>query len=129
MNIRIQEGLPYVTVTLHYRRQQLRLNKVLLDTGSAGTIFAVDKLDAINLLPEPHDDIHQIRGVGGTEFVFTKEIEKLSLDTLHVSPFEIEVGAMDYGFDLDGIVGMDFLMQTRAIVDLAKLIIHTANET
>jgi hypothetical protein len=32
--------------------------------------------------------------------------------------FEIQVGAMRYGFPLDGIVGMDFLLATRAVIDL-----------
>jgi len=30
--------------------------------------------------------------------------------------FEIEVGGMDYGFDIQGILGMDFLRQTRAVL-------------
>lgn len=28
---------------------------------------------------------------------------------------------MDYGFEMDGIVGMDFLMEVGAIIDLARL--------
>jgi len=46
---------------------------------------------------------------------------------LLISNFEIEVGAMDYGFDLDGIIGMDFLSQVGAIIDLAKLEITQAS--
>jgi hypothetical protein len=37
---------------------------------------------------------------------------------LRVSKFEIEIGAMDYGFEIDGIVGMDFLTQVGALIDL-----------
>jgi hypothetical protein len=40
---------------------------------------------------------------------------------LQVSDFQIEVGSMDYGFDIDGIIGMDFLIQVEAIIDLARL--------
>jgi hypothetical protein len=38
-----------------------------------------------------------------------------------VAQFEVEVGAMDYGLDLDGILGTDFLVATRAVVDLAAV--------
>ncbi len=31
---------------------------------------------------------------------------------------------MDYGFEMDGIVGMDFLMQVGAIIDLSKLEVY-----
>ncbi len=41
--------------------------------------------------------IHRIRGLGGTEFVFTKQIDRTALGNLEVRNFEIEVGAMAYG--------------------------------
>lgn len=42
-------------------------------------------------------------------------------DDLHAGPnFEIEVGAMDYG------LGIDFLLHTRAVVDLARLEVRPA---
>ena len=39
-----------------------------------------------------------------------------------MADFEIEVGAMDYGFrfELGGIVGMDFLEQVGAVIDLRR---------
>lgn len=35
--------------------------------------------------------------------------------------FQVEIGWMDYGFSLQGIVGLDFLLKTRAVIDLADL--------
>lgn len=67
--------------------------------------------------------IRRIRGVGGTEFVFSKRVDELSVGDLSVSHFDIEVGAMDYGFDLDGIIGLDFLRAVRAKIDLGALTI------
>jgi hypothetical protein len=121
MEIRVQDGLPYITASLSYRGQQITLDKVLLDTGSMGTIFSADKMDTIDLLPESDDRIRQIRGVGGKEFVFTKRIDGLTVGELQVGNFEIEVGAMEYGFEIDGIVGMDFLLQTGAVIDLTQM--------
>ena len=48
----------------------------------------------------------------------------LGFNFLSVDDFEIEVGAMDYGFDIDGIVGMDFLIQVGAVIDLERLEIY-----
>src|SRR5213596_2321489 len=67
----------YVTVTLLYGGQQLDLAHVLLDTGSAGTLFAADQVLAIGLQYEADDLVHRIHGVGGTKFVFVKRIERL----------------------------------------------------
>ena len=65
MRIQVRDGLPYVTVTLQYRGQQLDLANVLLDTGSAGTLFAADQVLAVGLQYEADDPAQRIRGVGG----------------------------------------------------------------
>ena len=126
MRIRLQDGLPYVTATLTYRGQQMSFRNVLLDTGSAGVIFSTDRILTIGLTYEPEDMVHRIRGVGGTEFVFTKRVDNLAVGELRVSNFQVEIGAMDYGFDIDGIIGMDFPIQVGAIIDLSKLEIYSA---
>lgn len=121
MNIRIRDGLPFVMATIEYRGRRISFPWVLLDTGSAGCIFSTDKLLTIDLRYEPDDSVHRIRGVGGAEFVFTKRVDTLGLDDLQLADFEIEVGAMEYGFEIDGILGMDFLIGTGAIIDLPHL--------
>ncbi len=126
MKIRLRDGLPYVTASLAYQEQQLSFRNVLLDTGSAGAIFSTDKVLTIDLTYEPDDSVHRIRGIGGTEFVFTKRGDCLAVGELQVNDFQIEVGAMDYDFDIDGIIGMDFLIQVGAIIDLAKLEMYPA---
>ncbi len=127
MNIRLQDGLPYIMASITHHGQQLALEDVLLDTGSAGTVFPTDKVMAIDLQYEAEDTVHGIRGVGGAEFVFAKKVDCLSVGELQVNDFEIEIGAMDYGFKMDGIIGMDFLTQVGAIVDLAKLEIYQSD--
>src|SRR5262249_61488752 len=124
--MRVEDGLPYVTVTLQYRGQQLDLANVLVDTGAAGTLFAADQVLAVGLQYEANDLVHRIRGVGGAEFVFIKRSDRLSVGELQVSDFAIEVGAMDYGFAIDGIIGTDFLLQVGAIIDLSRLEIYRA---
>jgi hypothetical protein len=127
MNIQVRDGLPYVTVTLLYSGQQLDLANVLLDTRSAGTLFAADQVLAVGLQYEADDTVQRIRGIGGAEFVFVKRVDRLSVGELQVSDFAIEVGAMDYGFAIDGIIGTDFLLQVGAVIDLSRLEIHRAS--
>ena len=126
MKMRLKDGLPYITTSLTLRGQQLMLNNVLLDTGSVGTILSTDSVLAVGLQYEADDIVHRIRGVGGAEFVFTKKVDLLSVGELQVTDFEIEVGGMDYGFEIDGIIGMDFLTQVGAVIDLARLEIYQA---
>jgi hypothetical protein len=126
MKLTWHEGLLFATILLEHDGQQLVLPNVLLDTGSVGSIFAADKLMEIGLTYAPDDIVYRVHGIGGTEFVFSKQINRLALGALQVVDFEIEIGAMDYGFALDGIIGLDFLMQVGAILNLATLEITQA---
>lgn len=124
MRIRLEHGLAYVEAVLTYRERSLAVGRTILDTGSAGTIFSADRLLELGVAPDPRDAVRRIRGVGGTEFVFTKRINALAVGDLVLNDFEIEVGAMDYGFPADAILGLDFLVQTGAVIDLHLLELH-----
>ncbi len=125
--ITIKGGLPYVTAQLIYRGRRIRFENVLVDTGSGGSVFQADRLLDEALDIQPTDRIREIRGVGGSEFVVSKRIDELRLGDFSVKDFEIEVGAMDYGFGIEGIVGMDFLLQIGAIVDLDRLVVRSSH--
>ena len=70
---------------------------------------------------EPEDRLYRIAGVGGTEFVFSKRLEGVALGEMELRDFEVQIGAMNYGFPIQGIIGMDFLLQFQAVIDLGRL--------
>jgi hypothetical protein len=116
-----------MTVELFYQGQSVEIQNVLVDTGSASTLFAADAVATISLFPQPTDELRLIRGVGGTEAVFSRMIDNLEVDGRQLAQFEIEIAGMDYGFEINGILGMDFLARTGAIIDLAKMQIEFTN--
>lgn len=120
MTIVLDEGLPYTTVTVSYHGVQHQIDRVLIDTGSGGSVFSADMLLSLDIRYEMDDRVHRIRGVGGTEFVFSKTVDQLAIGELHCQHFTIEVGVMDYGIPLNGIIGMDFLLAVNAVIDLAQ---------
>ena len=126
MKIFLIEGLPFVSAVVGFQGRSLTLNNVLLDTGSAGSIFSADRLSEIDLSYAPEDELLRIRGVGGVEFVFTKLVDHLAIGELRVDDFKIEVGAMDYGFLIDAIIGVDFLIEVGAVIDLGRMEVAVA---
>ena len=126
MRLQLKHGLLFVDALLTFRGRTIALGNVILDTGSAGTIFSADRLAEIDLRYEPDDRAHRIRGVGGSEFVFTKQVDSLVLADVSVTDFEIEIGAMEYGLKIDGLIGMDFLVRVGAMIDVKALEIRAA---
>ena len=121
MKIYLRDGLPFVSAILTYRGSEIEVENVLLDTGSAATLFSVDKVIEIGLKPERNDAVERMFGVGGTEFVVSKQIDALTVGELCFHNSIIQLGMMQYGLEIDGILGSDFLLQTKSIIDLSRL--------
>lgn len=68
-----------------------------------------------------NDTLHRIRGVGGTEFVYEKVIDSIQLGNVEVCNFKIQIGAMNYGFGINAILGMNFLKAGELLIDCGKL--------
>ena len=94
---------------------------MLLDTGSGGSVFKMDVVEDIGITIEDDDIIEAISGVGGTEFVYKKDIDSIELGMLKLNNFKIEVGVMDYGFEINGILGMDFMKAVGAVINLDEM--------
>jgi hypothetical protein len=123
MNIVLKYGLPFVAVTICYRDKVLLLERVLLDTGSAGTIFNADVVDEIDVQVEPGDFLNKIRGVGGVEVVYSKLFDFVRVGEALLEGFEVEIGEMNYGMQIDGILGFDFIQAANLIIDSKELLI------
>lgn len=108
-------------MTIVFRGKSLLFQNVLLDTRSAGTILRADRAAEIGIEPEPFDITHVIRGIGGTEFVYVKTIETVRVDDMELYSFRVELGQMDYGYEMDGIMGFNFIQSARMIIDARNL--------
>jgi predicted aspartyl protease len=121
MRLSLQDNLPFVNVILTYNSKKVEIQNVLVDTGSGGTIFSSDDVAKIGIVPQSGDILRHVHGIGGSEVVFMRLIESIQVgDYVHTN-FEIEVGGMDYGFGIRGLLGMDFLVASGAEINLQQL--------
>lgn len=120
----IEDGLLLTNMEVTYRDILLFLKRVLVDTGSGTTIIKTDLAESVGIIAEENDMIYRISGVGGSEFVFSKTVDYIKIGEKAINNFTLEIGAMNYGFDLDGIIGLDLLQQMKAIINLDKLIME-----
>ncbi|MNI70703.1 hypothetical protein D3C73_1265310 [compost metagenome] len=125
MNITEIYGLPFVSMTVVFRGRELKLEKVLLDTGSASTLLNANIVQEIGMVPEGNDIVDIIRGVGGVEYVYTKYLDAVTVDEAILNDFQVEIGNMDYGMEIDGILGFNFLKQAGAVIDTGEMQLKT----
>jgi predicted aspartyl protease len=117
----LKYGLPFCNINLSYKGECILIDNVLLDTGSGGSVFKMDVVEAIGITIEDNDTIEAISGIGGSEFVYKKDVDSIVLGCLELDNFKIEVGVMDYGFEINGILGMDFMKKVGAVINLAEM--------
>lgn len=121
----IEKGLLLTDMQIEFNKQSLHLQRVLVDTGSGSTIISTDLAESIGIVPEINDTIYRISGVGGSEFVYSKKIDSVRIGEGKTEISELEIGAMNYGFALDGIIGLDLLQQLKAVINIDELILHS----
>ena len=118
--------LPFVTAVLTYRDKTIEIVNVLIDTGAASTVINADLAADAGIYLAANDQLRRLRGVGGHEHVFLRRVDRFAVGDCGLDSFDVEIGEMDYGFEINGIIGMDFLRAARAIVNLGSLTIEFA---
>ena len=119
--------LPFVTVTVAHQKDQLDIPNVLVDTGSGTTVLSVDWVRKIKITYTLQDDLYTIRGVGGREAVFLRELDYLQVGEYCMRHFDVEIGGLDYGFEINGILGMNFLKRAGAVINLQEMKLQFAD--
>jgi hypothetical protein len=121
MQLTLRDDLILTRVTVAYRGQEVEVPDMVVDTGSATTMISTDVVAQIGIIPELDDVLHVIRSIGGTEVVFSRRVDRLQVGSRAIERFEIEIGGIDAAFDINGILELDFLLQTGAIINLGTL--------
>jgi hypothetical protein len=121
MQLDLRSALPFTTIVATHRGGSLSITDVLVDTGSAGTVLSANVMAQLSVFPEPSDRLRALRGIGGRELVFTRRLDRIEVAGRALVDVEVEIGAMDYGFRINGILGMDFLRAAGAVLDLRNL--------
>ena len=95
----------------------MHLKNVLLDTGSATTLI---NSDYINF--DGNEELINVHGVGGYESVLMKSFKSISINNgTTVHDVLLCVGEMDYGIDIDLLIGLDLLKVLNADISIKNM--------
>jgi hypothetical protein len=114
----LQYDLPIVEVAITCSGRTAHVSGVLIDTGSESSCFECDLVKPLGLLPSMDEILQVVRGVGGVETVYSGTLDKLSIGDFCIHYLPVDIGRMGYGFGINAILGMDFLLRSGAVIDL-----------
>jgi len=127
MNFIIRNGLPVVSFEFIYQCNRVYLENVLLDTGCAVSIFDVDVLESTGIRIDPINGItKRMYGVGGqSELCYEQELNNLQIGSTIFSRFTLHLGMTQDPYGFDGILGSDYFLKTKSIIDYSSFDIYT----
>lgn len=122
MKITKREALFFVEINLIHHQITHNIRDVILDTGAAHTII---NMNATELAAEPTtDDFVFMSGIRGHEAALRKTIDEIHFDTFHVTQCPVDLGFFDEHPDLNGLFGVDILIQGHFVIDLNDMVIY-----
>lgn len=127
MNIEFRDGLLFTSIQITYNGVSKVIDNMVIDTGCAKTLIVSEVVEEINIRVEPDDELIVCQGIGGTEGSFVKHIDLIKLENIEFKNKDIDFSNIDYE-GINGLVGLDLLIEAGIIIDLNKLKMHPRNE-
>jgi predicted aspartyl protease len=122
MDIQFRDGLLFTSMRLSFRGVTKVIENMVLDTGAAKTIISPDIVEEIGVIAEPDDTISSFYGVGGNiHNSFSKKIDEVSFGGAKIKLINIDFGIIDPKGRINGLLGLDLLMEMGVIIDLKNL--------
>lgn len=123
MKLKLQQGLPIVSLALTKNNQSVVLQNVLFDTGCAATVFDTDALAELDIYIDfINGQAKRMYGVGGTsEICYEQQIPDLYIEHIALTDFPIQIGSIQEPYGFDGIVGIDFMIRAKCKVNFKTM--------
>lgn len=130
MKLRMEEGLPLVSLSIEHGSRSIELHDVLLDTGCAKTIFDTDLLEQVGIeLDIINGTAKRMYGVGGHgELCYEQTVKNIRIDSVLLPSFPLQLGMTREAYGFDGILGIDFMLKAGMCIDLSSLTVSYKNE-
>lgn len=122
MNIEFRDGLLFTSIEVSYKGHCKIVDNIVIDTGAASSIISPDAVDDIGVYAELGDRVVEYYGVGGSVHnSFVKSINEIKIGSYSIGNIEMDFGMIDTNGEINGLLGLDLLIEAGAVIDLKKL--------
>ncbi|WP_047154987.1 retropepsin-like aspartic protease [Aneurinibacillus tyrosinisolvens] len=122
MKFEMDDHLPLVSVEIQYNGKKMTFSNILLDTGCSSTILDTDLCEDIGLMLDLENAItRKMYGIGGTEICIEQKVSGMTIDKFQLNEFTIQLGDVREMHGFDGIIGSDFFLANKLIIDFENM--------
>ncbi len=119
-----KDGLLYVSIRLMHGDKEIAIDNVIVDTGAAHTIMLSDYLEELDVELSDTDELVKASGYGGMVYgAVRKKMDRIKLGGITIDNMKVDFGVIDPHDRINGLLGLDFLKSTKAVIDLDSMVI------
>ena len=120
--LKFKEGLLYTSIELNYNGKTITIEDVIVDTGASHTIIIPEYLEKADIPLSDNDEIVKATGYGGiTCYSVRKKVDGIKCGNLFLKDFKLDFGIIDPSDRINGLIGLDFLIASKSVIDLVDL--------
>lgn len=122
MKFFMDNHLPIASIEIEYNGKKKTFRNLLLDTGCSSTILDTDLCEELGLLLDLENAItRKMYGIGGTEICIEQKVTRMTIDKFLLDDFTVQLGDVREMHGFDGIIGSDFFLANKIIIDFENL--------
>lgn len=122
MKFEMDDQLPLVSVRIEYNGMKKTFTNMLLDTGCSSTILDTDLCEEVGLMLDLENAItRKMYGIGGTEICIEQIVSSMTIGEFQLNNFTIQLGDVREMHGFDGIIGSDFFLANKLIIDFENM--------
>ncbi|OCL25187.1 aspartyl protease [Orenia metallireducens] len=123
MKIEYRDGLLFTSIEITYKGKSKVIDNIVVDTGAENSLISQEEVDEIGIRISKEDEIVTSYGIGGTGHAFIKTVDEVKISGFKLNNFSIDFTVLPYE-DINGLLGLDILIEGGFIIDLDMLKIH-----
>lgn len=123
--LQYKKGLLYTSIELKFKGKSIIIEDVIIDTGASHTIIATEYLEEMDTPLLDEDELVKATGYGGTVcYSVRKRLDEMRCGNLVLEDIKLDFGVIDPRDRINGLIGLDFLIGAKTIIDLVDLTVN-----
>lgn len=128
MHIDLIDNLLQTSMTIYYKGRSLTIDNLVIDTGAAHSLLSSDIVSQIDIKFVNGDKLVRSFGIGGDDYSFRKQVDRIQLGSLVLNDVSIDFGVFHEDIDhINGLIGLDILKSGDMIIDLKQMKMYPAD--
>lgn len=119
MKLQYKDGLLFTSIRINYNGMTVELNNVVVDTGASYCIIEPSAIEDLEIILTKEDEVETFYGVNGFFNYVRRTVDNITIGNTSIGNVNIYIGSV--GEDIDGLLGLDVLKSSGAIIDLSNM--------